>query len=173
MANVVANFVAFEVQRLEWSSLGAVTCTLEVEADRAMHAGVGFAGKFMNQGGALVHIYIDGTVLVTTGGIEMGQGLHTKCCMVLPALGLPPPPPPPPFQGQASSPRASERIEIFHVLFTQGYLVSRQASSPLCIALHLFVTGGMVLVSVILVDLQHLQLAASGMTMHAVGLEWT
>lgn len=45
-------------------------------------AGVGFAGKFMNQGGALVHIYMDGTVLVTTGGIEMGQGLHTKCCMV-------------------------------------------------------------------------------------------
>lgn len=45
-------------------------------------AGVGFAGKFMNQGGALVHIYLDGTVLVTTGGIEMGQGLHTKCCMV-------------------------------------------------------------------------------------------
>ena len=36
----------------------------------------------MNQGGALVHIYMDGTVLVTTGGIEMGQGLHTKCCMV-------------------------------------------------------------------------------------------
>ena len=45
-------------------------------------AGVGFTGKFANQAGALVHIYIDGTVLVNHGGVELGQGLHTKCAMV-------------------------------------------------------------------------------------------
>lgn len=28
----------------------------------------------MNQGGALVHIYLDGSVLVAHGGTEMGQG---------------------------------------------------------------------------------------------------
>lgn len=28
----------------------------------------------MNQGGALVHIYMDGSVLVAHGGTEMGQG---------------------------------------------------------------------------------------------------
>ena len=40
--------------------------------------GIAFTAKFMNQGGALVHLYTDGTILVTHGGTEMGQGLHTK-----------------------------------------------------------------------------------------------
>ena len=30
--------------------------------------------KAMNQGAALVHIYMDGSVLVAHGGTEMGQG---------------------------------------------------------------------------------------------------
>lgn len=44
--------------------------------------GISFTASFLNQGGALVHIYTDGTVLVTHGGVEMGQGLHTKCAQV-------------------------------------------------------------------------------------------
>ncbi|KAL1546681.1 xylitol dehydrogenase [Salvia divinorum] len=44
--------------------------------------GISFTAKFMNQAGALVHIYTDGTVLVTHGGVEMGQGLHTKVAQV-------------------------------------------------------------------------------------------
>jgi xanthine dehydrogenase/oxidase len=44
--------------------------------------GIAFTAKFMNQGGALVHLYQDGTVLISHGGTEMGQGLHTKCAQV-------------------------------------------------------------------------------------------
>ncbi|XP_028836074.1 aldehyde oxidase 6 isoform X2 [Denticeps clupeoides] len=40
--------------------------------------GVGFAEGFLNQAAALVHIYKDGSVLVSHGGAEMGQGIHTK-----------------------------------------------------------------------------------------------
>jgi len=44
--------------------------------------GISFTTAFMNQAGALVLIYKDGTVLVNHGGTEMGQGLHTKIWQV-------------------------------------------------------------------------------------------
>ncbi len=40
--------------------------------------GISFTTSFLNQAGALIHIYKDGTVLSNHGGTEMGQGLHTK-----------------------------------------------------------------------------------------------
>ena len=40
--------------------------------------GISFTAKHLNQAGALVHIYTDGSIQVNHGGTEMGQGLHTK-----------------------------------------------------------------------------------------------
>ena len=40
--------------------------------------GISFTATWFNQGGALVHVYTDGSVIVNHGGTEMGQGLHTK-----------------------------------------------------------------------------------------------
>ncbi|KAG5918467.1 hypothetical protein E4U53_004089 [Claviceps sorghi] len=52
--------------------------------------GISFTALFLNQAGALVHIYHDGSVLVAHGGTEMGQGLHTKISMIVAqALGVP------------------------------------------------------------------------------------
>jgi xanthine dehydrogenase large subunit len=40
--------------------------------------GISFTTSFLNQAGALVNIYKDGSVLVNHGGTEMGQGLYSK-----------------------------------------------------------------------------------------------
>jgi xanthine dehydrogenase/oxidase len=44
--------------------------------------GISFTALFLNQAGALVHIYHDGSILVAHGGTEMGQGLHTKMTQI-------------------------------------------------------------------------------------------
>jgi len=52
--------------------------------------GISFTTKFLNQGSALVNVYTDGTVQVSTGGTEMGQGLNTKIRQLTSdALGVP------------------------------------------------------------------------------------
>jgi len=45
--------------------------------------GISFTATHLNQAGALVHIYTDGTVHVNHGGTEMGQGLFTKVAQVV------------------------------------------------------------------------------------------
>src|SRR5947208_14880006 len=44
----------------------------------AVKFGISFTKKTLNQANALVNIYTDGTVLVSTGGTEMGQGVNTR-----------------------------------------------------------------------------------------------
>ena len=45
--------------------------------------GISFTNTMLNQAGALVHVYKDGTVRLNHGGIEMGQGLYTKVAQVV------------------------------------------------------------------------------------------
>jgi len=52
--------------------------------------GISFNVVHLNQAGALVHVYTDGSVLVNHGGTEMGQGLNTKVAQVVAhELGVP------------------------------------------------------------------------------------
>ena len=52
--------------------------------------GISFTATLFNQAGALVHVYTDGSVQVSDGGTEMGQGLHTKVAQVVAdELGIP------------------------------------------------------------------------------------
>jgi xanthine dehydrogenase large subunit len=45
--------------------------------------GISFTATHLNQAGALLHVYTDGSVLLNHGGTEMGQGLHTKVAQVV------------------------------------------------------------------------------------------
>ncbi len=45
--------------------------------------GISFNIPHMNQAGALVHVYTDGSIRVNHGGTEMGQGLFTKIAQVV------------------------------------------------------------------------------------------
>ena len=44
--------------------------------------GISFTTTHLNQAGALVHIYTDGSIHLNHGGIEMGQGLMTKLAQI-------------------------------------------------------------------------------------------
>jgi len=44
--------------------------------------GISFTNTMMNQARALVHVYQDGSVGVSTGAVEMGQGVNTKMLQI-------------------------------------------------------------------------------------------
>jgi xanthine dehydrogenase large subunit len=48
--------------------------------------GISFTKTLMNQARALVHVYTDGSVSLTTGAVEMGQGVNTKMMQVAAAV---------------------------------------------------------------------------------------
>jgi len=58
------------------SELRGIACT-------AVKFGISFNTKFLNQANALVNIYLDGSVQVSTGATEMGQGVNTKIAQLV------------------------------------------------------------------------------------------
>ncbi len=51
--------------------------------------GISFTSTHLNQAGALVHVYTDGSVSMSTGAVEMGQGVNNKILLVAArALGI-------------------------------------------------------------------------------------
>jgi len=45
--------------------------------------GISFTATHLNQAGALLHLYTDGSLLLNHGGTEMGQGLFTKVAQIV------------------------------------------------------------------------------------------
>ncbi len=96
--NIIAELVAqleqssdYHARRAEMAKANAASSVLKRGiALVPLKFGISFNATHFNQAGALVHVYNDGSVLVNHGGLEMGQGLHTKVAQVVAdEFGLP------------------------------------------------------------------------------------
>ena len=81
----------YERRRMETSAFNSQSRThLRGLAVTPVKFGISFTRKTMNQANALVHVQLDGSVQVSTGGTEMGQGLSTKLQQIVAdEFGLP------------------------------------------------------------------------------------
>jgi xanthine dehydrogenase large subunit len=78
-----------EAESQYWARREAVNAFNKVNTKRKrglalvpLKFGISFTATMLNQGGALLNIYMDGSVSVNHGGTEMGQGLNTKMAQV-------------------------------------------------------------------------------------------
>ena len=81
LPEILPTIAATSQYHLRSKAIGASNedpCTLRGIAITPLKFGISFTTRFLNQANALVNIYTDGTVQVSTGGTEMGQGLNTK-----------------------------------------------------------------------------------------------
>lgn len=89
--NVIAPLVDQLVASSDYSARRAAVAEFNVHSPvlkkglalTPLKFGISFNVPHLNQAGALVHIYTDGSVLVNHGGTEMGQGLNTKVAQVV------------------------------------------------------------------------------------------
>lgn len=75
-----ADFVARKAAVAAWNSTN--TTLKKGIALSPVKFGISFTLTHLNQAGALVHVYADGSIQLSHGGTEMGQGLHRKVCQV-------------------------------------------------------------------------------------------
>lgn len=74
-----ADTFALDEMRAEVDAYNAShTATKKGLAAMPICFGISFTKIFLNQASSLVHIYTDGSVSVSTGGVEMGQGVTTN-----------------------------------------------------------------------------------------------
>ncbi|WP_444452398.1 xanthine dehydrogenase molybdopterin binding subunit [Rhodobacter capsulatus] len=79
-----ANFEARKADITEWNSTNRTLA--RGIALSPVKFGISFTLTHLNQAGALVQIYTDGSVALNHGGTEMGQGLHAKMVQVAAAV---------------------------------------------------------------------------------------
>jgi xanthine dehydrogenase large subunit len=81
----------YEKRRVAINQLNATSSTeLRGLSMTLVKFGISFTKKTLNQANALVNIYTDGSVIVTTGATEMGQGVHTRVRQITAdELGIP------------------------------------------------------------------------------------
>ncbi|NRA89130.1 MAG: xanthine dehydrogenase molybdopterin binding subunit, partial [Rhizobiales bacterium] len=74
----------YQARRQEISQFNANNAVLKKGiALTPVKFGISFTVQHLNQAGALIHIYTDGTIHLSHGGSEMGQGLNTKVAQIV------------------------------------------------------------------------------------------
>jgi xanthine dehydrogenase large subunit len=84
LVDELARSARYDERRAEVAAFNAASPVLKKGlALTPVKFGISFNVTHLNQAGALVHVYTDGSVLVNHGGTEMGQGLNTKVAQVV------------------------------------------------------------------------------------------
>jgi xanthine dehydrogenase large subunit len=91
LVDELASSCDYETRRAAIDHLNATSKTeLRGLSMTLVKFGISFTKKTLNQANALVNIYTDGSVIVTTGATEMGQGVHTRVRQITAdELGIP------------------------------------------------------------------------------------
>jgi xanthine dehydrogenase large subunit len=89
--NIIERIVDELAQRADYRERRSAICAFNASnavlkrgiALTPVKFGIAFTATHLNQAGALLHVYTDGSILLNHGGTEMGQGLHTKVAQVV------------------------------------------------------------------------------------------
>lgn len=75
---------AYEARRREIEAFNAASPVLKKGiALTPVKFGISFTTTHLNQAGALLHLYADGSIMLNHGGTEMGQGLNVKIAQIV------------------------------------------------------------------------------------------